>query len=139
MAPLTAVQRIAPATTLRLMPGPDPALGVGTVAIDGELDQDCAQALGAALRSTLSACPGGLRLDLGRVTFCDSAALHVLIRIRAETLGLGRSFAVLTVSRQLDRLLRLTETRRVLSPADRADAVRSGAVRRGHAATGRVT
>jgi anti-anti-sigma factor len=116
--PPTAVQRIAPGTTLRLTAGPEPALGVGVVAIDGELDQDCAQALGAALRRTLSACPGGLRLDLGGVTFCDSAALHVLIRIRTETLGLGRSFAVLTVSRQLDRLLRLTEVRRVLVPVE---------------------
>ncbi|WP_457033583.1 STAS domain-containing protein [Kitasatospora sp. P5_F3] len=111
-------ERIAPGTALRLVAGPDPALGVGTVAIDGELDQDCAQALGAALRSTLSVCPGGLRLDLGGVTFCDSAALHALIRIRAETLELGRSFTVLTVSRQVDRLLWLTETRRVLVPAD---------------------
>ncbi|BFV60223.1 hypothetical protein KCMC57_up53270 [Kitasatospora sp. CMC57] len=115
--PMTAVQRIAPATTLRLLAPPDPALGIGTVAIDGELDQDCAQALDAALRRTLSGCPGGLRLDLGRVAFCDSAALHVLLRIRAESLRLGRTFTVRTVSRQVDRLMRLTETRRVLFPA----------------------
>ncbi|MGW6918986.1 STAS domain-containing protein [Kitasatospora sp. NPDC054939] len=92
---------------------------VGRVA--GELDHDSAPELRRALTAALHSGPVGLLLDLSGVTFCDSAGLEVLLRIRREAAAAGRTFGLGTVGERVGRLLDLTETRSLLV-ADGADA-----------------
>lgn len=79
--------------------------------VAGEVDHGCAHLMEGALRDALAGSPGGLRLDLGAVSFCDCAALNSLLRLHRLAHESGRVLTVSAVSRTVDRLLTLTGTR----------------------------
>ena len=53
-----------------------------TLALSGEIDMASGPSLRSALDSALEGAPaGGLAVDLTGVTFCDSTAVHALVRV----------------------------------------------------------
>ncbi|MGW0662910.1 STAS domain-containing protein [Streptodolium elevatio] len=79
------------------------------VHLAGEIDQDNAAHLRSALDRALNRRPSGLHLDAAGVSFCDSAGLHALLRVRDHAQHAGVALT-LTPSRQLKRLLQITGT-----------------------------
>ncbi|MER5194139.1 anti-sigma factor antagonist [Streptomyces sp. NPDC002755] len=98
-------------------PGPAPRIGVRpdgdrvVVTVRGELDLDSAGQLAQALRAALGDAARGVDLELGGVAFCDCSALNVLLDLHEQSLKLGKTLALRTVSPAVERLLTLTGTR----------------------------
>ncbi|MFE9624692.1 ANTAR domain-containing protein [Streptomyces sp. NPDC006527] len=80
------------------------------VAVRGELDLESTEQLEHALRAALAATVGRVDLDLGEVTFCDCAALNVLLSLRERGLKCGKTVAVRSAGPVVERLLTLTGT-----------------------------
>jgi anti-anti-sigma factor len=100
----------------------DPSLVL--VDVTGELDLTNAHELEERLE-TLSAEGARLVLDLNRVVFVDSAALHVLFRI-ARRLGRNRFGLVLEREAAVARTLAIAGISEVATISETADALGAG-------------
>jgi anti-anti-sigma factor len=78
------------------------------IAPHGELDLASAPQLSEWLQSALEAGNTRIVVDLGSVTFMDSAALTVLIRGHRDAGATGAALVLRGVTRRQDDLLRLT-------------------------------
>lgn len=87
-------------------------------AVYGEIDFDIAPALQDALRTALARSIVGLDLELKRLTFCDGAGLRVLLRLRQEALAVGKTVRLCSASAPVARLLRITRTHGLFTPAE---------------------
>lgn len=74
----------------------------------GEIDLSSASALQATLAEQVTSAGGTVIVDLTEVTFMDSTALSVLVRIRRLVRGEGRAFIVVCPSGPVHRLLSIT-------------------------------
>ncbi|MEV6409181.1 anti-sigma factor antagonist [Streptomyces bobili] len=88
------------------------------VKIDGELDLECAEQLEHALRAALAAAVGAVELDLDGVTFCDCAALNVLLELRERGLRQGKPLVIRSAAPVVQRLLDLTGTAALFAGTD---------------------
>ncbi|MGW4379797.1 STAS domain-containing protein [Kitasatospora sp. NPDC004531] len=109
-----------PATRLRIDHRPGP-VGTSVVVVTGEADMDTAPALARALRGALDVrpAPRTVVVDCSRLGFCSSSGLNELIRAHRAALAAGVAFRIGAPSRQVVRLLELTETDRVFDIVDR--------------------
>ncbi|MFG3284476.1 STAS domain-containing protein [Streptomyces sp. NPDC048111] len=62
--------------------------GIRVVALDGEIDHQSGEALGAALTAPDAACPRVV-VDLSRVTFMDSSGINLFISAHLALSGAG--------------------------------------------------
>jgi anti-anti-sigma factor len=78
--------------------------------LDGELDYETTPGLEAAVLDLLASQPDlrELRLDCGRVRFCDTIGLAGLLHIRRGADNAGLAFVLDDRSPALDRLLEIT-------------------------------
>jgi anti-anti-sigma factor len=67
---------------------------VVVAAIAGEVDMSNAADLGSAAANALSVRTTALILDLDRVTYLDSAAIHMIYELRAKLAGRGLKLAL---------------------------------------------
>ncbi|GAA1792472.1 STAS domain-containing protein [Luedemannella flava] len=67
---------------------------VSVLVVEGELDMTTAPSLLDAASSVAVAGGGGLVLDLGRLAFCDSAGLGVIVKILRAVSGAGGTLAI---------------------------------------------
>ncbi|MFD5269671.1 anti-sigma factor antagonist [Streptomyces sp. NPDC058335] len=88
------------------------------VEIDGELDLESAEQLEHALRAALAAAVGAVDLDLAGVTFCDCAALNVLLEARERGLRQGKPVVIRSAAPVVERLLDLTGTAPLFAGTD---------------------
>ncbi|MEV8087845.1 STAS domain-containing protein [Streptomyces nigra] len=88
------------------------------VVVRGELDLDAGDRFGRILRDALHRSVRGVDLDLRGVTFCDCAALNILLAERQRALADGRTVALLGSSAVVDRLFELTGTRDLFTGPD---------------------
>ena len=81
-----------------------------TLLVDGELDYETTSDLEAAVRGVLASRPGlrELRLDCGRIRFCDTIGLAGLLNIRRDADNAGVALVLHNRSATLERLLELT-------------------------------
>ncbi|MFB7234994.1 STAS domain-containing protein [Streptomyces sp. NPDC056269] len=93
----------------------------------GEIDMDNAQELRRPLTAALDSSACGLDVDLSGVTFCDCAALHVLLRLNQQALSAGKTLALTALSPRTARLLQITQTRPVFTMRDRSSRDAAGA------------
>ncbi|MFI6144398.1 STAS domain-containing protein [Streptomyces sp. NPDC051109] len=98
---------------IEVTPGSPP--GTVHVRVSGEIDCDNAAVLRGNLLTALVSHRGTLLVDLSRVTFCDCAGLNALLAVRLAALRAGRAFHVTEAARPVERLLRLTSTRSLLT------------------------
>lgn len=98
-------------TTVR--PGGDRLL----VKVDGELDLDASERFRGVLREALSRSVRGIDLDLEGVSFCDCAALNILLYLRHRALEQSKTVVIHSASAAVDRLLILTGTRPLFGSA----------------------
>ena len=98
----------------------DPSLVL--VDVTGELDLTNAHELEEQLEALTESNGARLVLDLNRVVFVDSAALHVLFRI-ARRLGKGRFGLVLEPSAAVARTLAIVGISEVATIAETPDAL----------------
>ncbi|MER7756371.1 STAS domain-containing protein [Kitasatospora sp. NPDC097643] len=92
--------------------------------VRGEIDLDVAEGLGEALETALEASRAGLDVDLSAVTFCDSAGLNLLLRLRNTAHRTDRTVAITRAGAQVERLLAITETTGLFTQ-DRGDGLTS--------------
>jgi anti-anti-sigma factor len=82
------------------------------ITICGEIDLVTARGLLLRLRLLVGPAPGGIALDLSRVTFMDCAGLRTLIAFEHHVRTVGGSVHVASVSPQVARLFELVGQRR---------------------------
>lgn len=87
--------------------------GVVVVALEGELDLCAAPELEASLTRAGAGHTRPIVVDLDRVSFMDSAGVHVLLQF-ALAKGNGRRLALTRGSRQVQRLFEVTGVGRYL-------------------------
>ena len=94
--------------------------GVSVLVLSGELDYAAA----GRLRAMVDGAQDGraLVLDLGAVTFVDSAVLKELLRARVELAAAGVRLLLAAVPRPVRRLLDLTRTYELFESAPDAGA-----------------
>ncbi|MEW2354569.1 STAS domain-containing protein [Spirillospora sp. NPDC029432] len=85
------------------------------VALHGDLDMSSAPALREDLIGTLHHSAQVLILDLGAVTFCDTAGLAVLVGVQRRATGLGITVHLAAPRPQIAELLRITGLDRSLT------------------------
>ncbi|MFD5842904.1 ANTAR domain-containing protein [Streptomyces chartreusis] len=95
------------------VPGPDGDRV--SVEVRGELDLDTSERLRGALREALRRSVRGVDLDLKGVTFCDCAALNILLALRLRALKQGKTVVISASGAAVDRLLDLTRTRELFA------------------------
>ncbi|RSN94626.1 antitermination regulator [Streptomyces sp. WAC 05379] len=95
------------------VPGPDGDRV--SVEVRGELDLDTSERLRGALREALRRSVRGVDLDLKGVTFCDCAALNILLALRLRALRQGKTVVISASGAVVDRLLDLTRTRELFA------------------------
>lgn len=98
------------------VPGPDGDRV--RVEVRGELDLDTSERLRGALRQALRHSVRGVDLDLKGVTFCDCAALNILLALRLRALKQGKTVVIRVSGAAVDRLLALTQTRELFAAPD---------------------
>ncbi|QIJ66198.1 anti-sigma factor antagonist [Streptomyces sp. JB150] len=103
----------SPALTI----GTEPDGGRAHVTVAGELGLDVGEELRGALRAALANADEGIDLDLSGVSFCDCAGLNVLLAVREQALAEGKTLTLARVSPIVERLLSLTGTRSLFTPA----------------------
>jgi anti-anti-sigma factor len=88
----------------------DPAARTVTLLLEGELDYETTPDLEAAVRDVLATRPDmrELRLDCGRIGFCDTVGLAGLLSIRRGADSAGVTLALDNRTRTLDRLLEIS-------------------------------
>lgn len=90
--------------------------GATIVALSGDLDFYCADALFALLRGLLEAPGNGhLTADFGAVTFLDSAGLGALIKTYQRAQDLGGEFAIIELTHPVRRILEITGMLEILT------------------------
>ncbi|CAM5621037.1 ANTAR domain-containing protein [Streptomyces viridochromogenes] len=94
------------------------------VVVRGELDLDSGGRFQRILRDALHRSVRGVDLDLRGVTFCDCAALNILLAVRQRALADGKTVALHGSSSMVDRLLVLTGTRDLFAGPDRPAVTR---------------
>lgn len=97
--------------------------GVLRLTVAGDLDMSTAPELERALRATTDQGTTGVLVDLEPLTFLDAAGLRVLLSGASRACADGCAFALVGVSPVARKVLRITETERVL-----ADEVTSAAL-----------
>ncbi|WP_328429990.1 ANTAR domain-containing protein [Streptomyces sp. NBC_00443] len=95
------------------------------VKVSGELDLDSSERLQSVLREALNRSVRGIDLHLEGVTFCDCSILNTLLNMRRLALEQGKTVAIHTTSRTVDRLLSLTGTHSLFGRLD-ADGYADG-------------
>ncbi|MER5866220.1 STAS domain-containing protein [Kitasatospora sp. NPDC002040] len=110
------------------MTSPIPVLSIATrtgpsgpvIEAVGQLDFDTAPQVRAAVSTTLAAVPTppSVDLDLGRLTFCDSAGLTALIHARNEAARAGSRLRLFAASENITALLELTGAQALFPPAE---------------------
>ncbi|MFJ9522281.1 STAS domain-containing protein [Kitasatospora sp. NPDC101801] len=90
--------------------------------VSGEIVFDNAGRLLKVLSQAALAGPAGLDVDTTAVTFADSSGLNALLELRSRALAAGRQLT-LRPGGCVGRLLDLTGTREVFTPAPGAPAV----------------
>ncbi|TXS52536.1 ANTAR domain-containing protein [Streptomyces sp. uw30] len=85
------------------------------VEVRGELDLDTSERLRKALLEALGRSVRGVDLDLKGVTFCDCAALNILLALRLRALRQGKTVVIRASGAVVDRLLALTHTRELFA------------------------
>ncbi|MFE5190960.1 STAS domain-containing protein [Streptomyces sp. NPDC056628] len=96
------------------------------VVVRGELDLDTGHRFDRILREALHRSVRGVDVDLRGVTFCDCAALNILLAARRQALADGKTVALLGGSPMVDRLLALTSTRDLFTGPDPEGADATG-------------
>lgn len=96
------------------------------VAVRGELDLDAGDRFQRILRDALDRSVRGVDLDLRGVTFCDCAALNILLAVRQRALADGKTVTLHAASAMVDRLLALTGTRDLFAGPAPAGAEATG-------------
>ncbi|MFG1665479.1 ANTAR domain-containing protein [Streptomyces sp. Y7] len=89
-----------------------------SVEVRGELDLDTSERLRSDLREALRRSVRGVDLDLKGVTFCDCAALNILLALRLRALKQGKTVVIRASGAAVDRLLALTQTRELFAGPD---------------------
>lgn len=84
------------------------------VVVAGQIDYDCAAEFERRVTAVVCERPGPIEFDLTGVSFCDCAGLNVLLRTWANAVASGRGLRIRTASRQIARLLDLTDTAELL-------------------------
>ncbi|MEV1333263.1 STAS domain-containing protein [Micromonospora costi] len=79
-----------------------------TVAAHGEVDLSTADDLSRALEAAVAGPATAVTVDLGGVTFLDSAGINVLLRGRRLADERGRSYQVTNAQGMVGQLLRMT-------------------------------
>ena len=94
--------------------------GSTVVSVRGEIDHSNAQELqDAILRAVTQRRPGTLKVDLGLVTFLDSAAVGALVGAQREAVGEGVRVLVDRASPFVHRQLRVAGVHQILgAPAE---------------------
>ncbi|MFJ8632290.1 anti-sigma factor antagonist [Streptomyces sp. NPDC093568] len=93
------------------------------VKVCGEIDLDSSEVFRSAVREGLGRSVRGVDLDLEGVSFCDCAALNILLGLRQRALRQDKTVAIRTSSAAVDRLLALTGTQALFAgPAAQAAA-----------------
>ncbi|MFJ8934713.1 anti-sigma factor antagonist [Streptomyces sp. NPDC102365] len=92
-----------------------------TVVAAGEIDMDTCPALRHTLGEALAESVRGVDLDLAGVDFCDCSGLNVLLRVRRRASADGKTVAVRSASRAVERLLTLSDTSSLFPPASDDD------------------
>ncbi|MFE6746484.1 STAS domain-containing protein [Kitasatospora purpeofusca] len=92
------------------------------VGCSGELDLTEVPLLDGALNAALALCPEVLTVDLGAVTFMDSAGLNSFLRARTRAERQGSALHLADPSPQVMRLLEITGADRVFSVGRVPDA-----------------
>lgn len=85
--------------------------------VRGEIDLDVAGGLDETLGRALQASGTGLDVDLSGVPFCDSSGLNLLLGLRSTAHRTDRTLAITAASTQVERLLAITETTGLFTPA----------------------
>lgn len=78
-----------------------------TIELDGEWDLAQAKATNAAVTEALSHRPECLVLDLSRVSFIDSSAVHGVVQTSKRCSGLGLRLVIIPGPRQVQGLFEL--------------------------------
>jgi anti-sigma B factor antagonist len=87
--------------------------GVVVVSLEGEVDLSGAPELEESLNRVAAIQASSIVIDLDRVSFMDSAAVHVLLQFSLAQ-GKGTRLAFTPGSRQVQRLFEVTGVRRYL-------------------------
>jgi anti-sigma B factor antagonist len=97
--------------------------GVVVVAIEGELDLCAAPELEGSLTRVAASPASSILVDLDRVSFIDSAGVHVLLQFSLAHAN-GTRLALTHGSRQVQRLFEITGVERYLpfAPSPRFNA-----------------
>ncbi|MEX2392874.1 MAG: STAS domain-containing protein [Actinomycetota bacterium] len=77
------------------------------IRLEGELDMTSVRLGSAALREALSDHPQTIALDLGGLSFIDSAGLRLLIRAKREAEWRGGTLVITRLSQESKRLIEL--------------------------------
>ena len=80
----------------------------------GELDLSNAKTLEAALRRAIASDGSGVILDLGGVTFLDSAGLRLVLMMARQSLRNGGRLRLLRGSAPVEHVIELSEVRHLL-------------------------
>jgi anti-anti-sigma factor len=102
---------------LRVAVGPERADGVLAVALEGELDLTCRDALTVALRTLERRPHRALELDLRGLAFMDSSGVHLLLEAHKRARAAGRRLVLLVAAGPVQRLLALSGLERGLAVA----------------------
>ncbi|WP_435971611.1 STAS domain-containing protein [Streptomyces sp. Qhu_M48] len=78
------------------------------VTVAGELDRDNQEPLREALSASLARHAERVVVDCGRLTFCDSTGLNLLLNARLDALEAGSRVELAAVRPPVDRLLDIT-------------------------------
>ncbi|MFF4111927.1 ANTAR domain-containing protein [Streptomyces sp. NPDC001714] len=95
------------------------------VAVSGEFCLDNSQYLRHALHEALARSAAGVDLDLGGLGFTDCSALNVLLAVRGQALGAGKTVVITAASPAVQRLLSFTDTRTLFSAPASSDQAAS--------------
>ncbi|HEX3924911.1 MAG TPA: STAS domain-containing protein [Streptosporangiaceae bacterium] len=95
--------------------------GVPVVATPPELDISNAGELRAALMAAVAEGHATVVLDLSGTSFCDSAALQVLVRVHKRAVAEGGELRLVMRAVSLLRLFRITGVDRVIPNFERLD------------------
>jgi anti-sigma B factor antagonist len=87
--------------------------GAVVVSLEGEVDLCAAPELEQSLHRVAASHPSSIVVDLDRVSFMDSAAVHVLLQFSLAQ-GNGRRLTLTHGSRQVRRLFQITGVERYL-------------------------
>ncbi|MFE6062509.1 STAS domain-containing protein [Streptomyces sp. NPDC056431] len=78
------------------------------VTVAGELDRDTQEPLRTALTAVLDGGPERIVVDCGRLTFCDSTGLNLLLTTRLDALEAGSRLELAALRPPVDRVFDVT-------------------------------